>query len=170
MTLRYSTKDDVLAIMKIIDDAQKYLAQLKIDQWQDGYPTEEQILIDINNNDSYVVIDDAGKVMCTTVFTTKKEPTYQNVDGNWLTKEDAKYGVIHRLAVSENFRGHGIAKFIFDECENKLNEMNVCSMRIDTHRDNVGMQKMLKKRGYIYCGIIYLDSGDERLAFEKLLR
>ena len=31
------------------------------------------------------------------------------------------------------------------------------------------MQHLLKQFGYVYCGIILLESGDERLAFEKVL-
>ena len=46
---------------------------------------------------------------------------------------------------------------------------NAESIRIDTHRDNIPMQKMLNKNGFIYCGIIYLLDGKERFAFEKPL-
>jgi hypothetical protein len=30
------------------------------------------------------------------------------------------------------------------------------------------MQHNILKHGFAYCGIIYLDSGDERLAYQKL--
>ena len=43
------------------------------------------------------------------------------------------------------------------------------NIRIDTHRDNRIMQHVLEKFGFTYCGIIYLLSGDERLAFQKEL-
>ena len=42
-------------------------------------------------------------------------------------------------------------------------------MRIDTHVDNTGMQNLLLKLNYNYCGIIYLENGDLRLAYEKLI-
>jgi hypothetical protein len=29
---------------------------------------------------------------------------------------------------------------------------------------------MLEKNGFIYCGIIYLSDGQERLAYEKVLK
>ena len=41
-------------------------------------------------------------------------------------------------------------------------------MRIDTHEENKGMQKLISQLGYKYCGIIVLESGDKRLAFEKI--
>jgi RimJ/RimL family protein N-acetyltransferase len=41
------------------------------------------------------------------------------------------------------------------------------NIRIDTHRDNQIMQHVILKQGFTYCGIIYLLSGDERLAYQK---
>ena len=38
---------------------------------------------------------------------------------------------------------------------------------LDTHRDNIPMQKVLARNDFTYCGIIYLENGDERLAFNK---
>lgn len=155
--------------MSIISDAQNYLKNLGIDQWQDGYPNEDQIQLDIQNKDSYVVSNDGDEIMGTVVFTTKTEPTYNDIKGNWITDRNSVYGVIHRLAVSNKTRGLGVAKFVFNECETKLIKNGVKSMRIDTHRDNKGMQKLITSLGYTYCGVIILTSGAERLAFEKVL-
>ena len=169
MNLKQTTLKDIPVIMSIISDAQSYLKDLGIDQWQDGYPNEEQILIDIKNEDSYVIANEENAVMGTVVFTTKIEPTYQNIEGDWITKGDSKYGVIHRLAVSDEFRGCGVAKYVFQFCEDELVKSKVQSMRIDTHRGNSGMQKLITGLGYKYCGVIILSSGAERLAFEKVL-
>jgi len=169
MNLKQTNRKDIPAIMSIISDAQSYLKDLGIDQWQDGYPNEEQILIDIKNEDSYVIANEENAVMGTVVFTTKIEPTYQNIEGDWITKGDSKYGVIHRLAVSDEFRGYGVAKYVFQFCEDELVKSKVQSMRIDTHSGNSGMQKLITSLGYIYCGVIILSSGAERLAFEKVL-
>lgn len=170
MKLTPSTLKDIPAIMKIIADAQTYLASLGIDQWQDGYPNEEQIILDIRNEDSYLIINNEGDIIGTTVFTFKEESTYQQIVGEWITHETAKYGVIHRLAVDNKYRGLGLAKFVFDTCEKMVQQHTAAkSLRIDTHRQNLGMQGLLKKRNYNYCGVIYLDSGDDRLAFEKVI-
>lgn len=155
--------------MEIIKDAQNYLASLNIDQWQDGYPDTKQIELDIANEDSYLVLDESEKIIGTTVFTFKEEPTYNQIEGEWITAEDSIYGVIHRLAVDDNYRGVGLAKYVFDECEKRVKDNQIKSLRIDTHRGNKGMQYMLKKRGYEYCGVIILDSGAERLAYEKII-
>ncbi len=43
------------------------------------------------------------------------------------------------------------------------------NIRIDTHKDNLIMQHNIAKHDFTYCGIIYLPSGDERLAYQKIL-
>lgn len=169
MTIRKTTLDDIDAIMEIIHYAQRYLASLNIDQWQDGYPTSQQIENDMNNNESHVVLNDEGEIIATFMFTTSKEVTYDEIDGKWLTNINAKYGVIHRIAVAENHTNKGLAKSIISHCESELISQKINSMRIDTHQDNLGMQHLLKKLNYSYCGIITLLSGAIRLAYEKQL-
>ena len=43
-------RKDLLPIMKIIREAQAFLACHKIDQWQNGYPNKDTILEDLINN------------------------------------------------------------------------------------------------------------------------
>ena len=40
------------------------------------------------------------------------------------------------------------------------------NLRIDTHRDNFIMRHNILKYGFRYCGIIFLESGDERIAYQ----
>lgn len=170
MKFVHSQLADLNSIMKIIGDAQLYLASLDINQWQDGYPNENQIKQDIQNNDSYIIINDEDVAIGTTVFTFKEELTYRKIEGSWITNQNECYGVIHRLAVDNDYRKIGLAKFVFDTCEELVKTHTYAnSLRIDTHKDNKGMQLLLNRRGYQYCGIITLESGDERLAFEKLI-
>ena len=106
MKIILSDSSHVPGIMKIIDDAKRYLASKNIDQWQNGYPNEEQIRNDIANQESYVVVNADGAVMGTTMFTTNSEPTYKVIErGEWIVDESKPYGVIHRMAVNDDFRG-----------------------------------------------------------------
>jgi len=170
MQLQRSTLQDIPAIMTIIDDAKELLASLHIDQWQNGYPNADQVENDIKNNESYIVVNDDNIVMATSMFTLRKEPTYKEVlDGNWLVDEDEVYGVIHRMAIKKEFRKLGLATFLFNEFHKQLKDQNIQSLKIDTHEDNIGMQSLIKKLGYKYCGIIYTNYNAKRLAFEKVI-
>ena len=169
MKIQLSTFEDIPAIIAIINDAKEYLASQKIDQWQNGYPNAEQVANDIKNNESYVVINDENEVIATAMFTTNPEPTYKIIDGNWNIDENEKYGVVHRMAIKKEFRKFGLATFMFHEFHQQLLEKNIKSLKIDTHEKNFGMQALIKKLGYTYCGIIYTNYHAKRLAFEKVI-
>lgn len=170
MKIELSSIDHLAEIMQIIGDAQTYLASQNIDQWQDGYPTQELLLRDIENKESYIIKNDQTEVIGTVMFTTKGEPTYKNIEGDWLMPSDKDYGVIHRLAVREKFRKTGMSRFVFLYFENYLKSNGIPSMKVDTHPDNVVMQGLLKSLGFSYCGVIYLVSGAKRLGFEKIIQ
>lgn len=169
MKIQLSTIKDIPQIIEIIEDAKIYLASQNIDQWQNGYPNKTQVESDILKGESYVVLNDKNQIIATSMFTTNKEPTYKIIEGNWLVNENENYGVIHRLAIKKEFRKFGLATFLFDEFHLQLLEKNIKSLKIDTHEDNHGMQALIKKLGYKYCGIIYTNYGDKRLAFEKII-
>ena len=44
----------------------------------------------------------------------------------------------------------------------------ISNIRIDTHRDNRIMQKLISRSGFSYCGIILLADGAERLAYQRI--
>lgn len=80
-------------------------------------------------------------------------------EGAWL--DAAPYGVVHRIAAAE--QGHGAAAYCLDWCLAQCG-----NIRIDTHRGNKPMQRLLARLGYAYCGLIDLEEGrGERLAFQK---
>ena len=90
------------------------------------------------------------------------EPTYEIIEqGSWHSS--MPYGTIHRLASDGSSKG--IARSCFDYCKEK------CSyLRIDTHRDNKPMLAAIKKYGFQECGIIYVQDGSERIAFDYLVK
>ena len=88
------------------------------------------------------------------------EPTYAEIaDGTWL--DNRSYGVIHRLASDGSKKGIGsfCIKWVYEQCNH---------IRIDTHIDNIVMQKLVEKLGFIHCGTIYVEQDNyPRLAYEK---
>ena len=145
-------------ILKLYEQARSFMAQNgNPDQWGNAYPPQEMIRADIENGKSYVNLEN-GHIRAVFYFAVEEDPTYRNIKGKWLN--DAPYGVIHRNAVGEN--GKGVAaecfRFAYERCGN---------LRIDTHEKNIPMQRCLAKNGFIRCGIIYLEDGDPRIAYQK---
>lgn len=167
MKFRKSVRGDIPGIMKLICQAQSYMREQKIDQWQNGYPGEEVFEKDITRGVSYVM-EEEGKIIGTIAVIFDGEPTYDRIyEGAW--KSSQPYAAIHRVAVDAERKGQGIAGRMIQEAEKLCHERGVRSMKNDTHRDNHSMQRMLAKNGFSYCGVIYLEDGDERIAFEKLI-
>ena len=147
MEFRRSKKEDIEEIMTIIKMAQKYLKEEEIDQWQKGYPNESVIEKDIEGGYSYVLIDNES-VVGTTYLSFDPEETYKAVyEGQWLTYGD--YGVIHRIAVDRELKRKGLASRIIKEVEGICIEKNIKSIKIDTHRENIVMQKFLDRKSVV---------------------
>lgn len=152
--------------MNIIKQAQKYLKSKGINQWQNNYPNKEIIESDIKEGSSHVLINN-NKIIATVALSFSGEKTYQNIyNGEWLT--NGRYAVIHRIAVENNYKGKGIFSIIIDYAVKICFDNNVYSIKIDTHEENESMKKTLINNGFLYCGIIYLEDGAKRLAYEKI--
>lgn len=165
MNFRKATKNDLGRIMQIFDGARKRIAELGINQWQDGYPHEEIVLEDISKARSYVGEVD-GKVAATIMVMTDPEPTYEVIyNGKWVL--EGEYLTIHRIALDGALCGTGAAKKLMAFAESEAKKRGMKSIRVDTHEGNIPMRKNLEKNGYVYCGIIHLKNGDERVAYQK---
>ncbi len=153
--------DDLDRVMEIYDDARSYMrVNGNPNQWGDGYPSIELIKKDISEEKSYVCVD-KNQILGVFYYSIGLDSTYLNIyEGTWLSENS--YSVVHRIASRSHKKG--VASFCLNWCLN-----NWPNIRIDTHKDNIIMQKFLIKNGFIRCGIIYLEDGSERIAYQKVL-
>ena len=160
MKIRKAKADELEALLEIYDSGRAFMrATGNLEQWNNGYPSAEVVLADIEAEQLYVC--EEGEILGVFCYFFGDDPTYGKIyEGEWKNAEP--YGVLHRIAVSKNAHGKGVAaccfEYAFDRCKN---------LKIDTHRDNIPMQRALEKNGFERCGIIYLANGDERIAFQK---
>lgn len=166
LNIRKTTLHDIPSVMELICQAQAYFKSQNIDQWQDGYPNGDVIKNDIQKENSYVLIDQ--DIIASMYFAIEDDPNYNEIDGNWLT-QDQPYAIIHRIVVKDEYKGNNIAVHLLEFAINECLKYNISSIRIDTHKDNLSMQKFLEKHGFAYCGIVTLESGALRIAFEKIV-
>ena len=168
MEFRQAKISDLDQIVEIIELSKKYLKETKVDQWQDGYPAKEDLRRDIESGNSYVLTN-KDEIIATTVISLEGESTYNSIfNGEWITNEE--YIVMHRVAVHDKYKGKGIFKELIKEAESLDLNKRILSIKIDTHRDNISMQRAVVKNDFKRCGIIYLEDGSERIAFEKVLK
>ena len=158
-TIREARREDIPAIMAVIEAAIGIMrASGNVHQWKDGYPSEEVIGNDIERGVGFVVMEEKNLVGYF-AYIPSPEPTYARIyEGRWL-EDTMPYHVVHRVASYP--QAHGIFRTVMDWCFERERVI-----RIDTQRDNRIMQHCIESYGFTYCGIIYLASGDERLAYQ----
>lgn len=158
MEIRLAQMGELPRIMQIYADARAYMRQNgNIEQWKGGLPAEETVREDIAQGHCHLCVEN-GEILGVFAFLAGPDPTYLHIDGAWLN--DDVYFVIHRVAVAKHQRG--VASFCFDYCYRRYG-----NLKIDTHKDNLPMQRALLKNGFLHCGTIRLANGDPRMAYQK---
>lgn len=163
MHIRKATLQDLQRIMEIYQTARRFMAEHgNPNQWgPTNWPPERVIRKDIEAGHSYVCVTGDDHVIATFFFDLGKdiEPGYLKItEGKW--QDDSPYGVVHRIASDGSVAGTGT--FCIEWAKTQIPHL-----RIDTHGDNIVMQNLVKKLGFIHCGTIYVEEDDNpRLAYE----
>ena len=156
--IRKARSEDLADILKIYEIARNFMVSTgNPTQWGQTHPPRQMLEDDIVLGQLYVVED--GCIRGVFAFLEGEDPTYGYIeDGAWLSQE--AYGTIHRVA-SDGSGG------VFSQILHYALTRNR-HLRIDTHHDNKVMQHVLEKLGFHRCGIIYLEDGDPRIAYERI--
>ena len=167
MEVKQAKLSDAKRVLDIIEQNKIYLKDEDIPQWQDGYPNLDSITKDIEKGNCYVLVDNQH-IIGTAALIEGVEETYINIfNGSWFT-EDTPYVTIHRIAVDPELKGQRLGNYFINYCFKSF--PNCASIRIDTHENNLSMQKFLANNGFNYCGEITLPDGSPRIAFELLMQ
>ncbi len=158
MEVRKAIESDFNRIMEIYRYAQDYMIESgNPTQWGHFYPDEQMVRNDIEIGACYLICD--GEITHG-VFTLFDGPdsTYRVIeDGAWLN--DDPYVVMHRLA--GDGQAHGLFRCALDYCKSITS-----NIRVDTHNNNLTMQKQIEKNGFTRCGTIYVKDGSPRIAYQ----
>ncbi len=162
LLIRHAVPEDFPAILAIYARARAFMkAHGNPRQWNDTWPPETLLREDIRLGRMYVAVA-ADEIAAVFVYIqgVDIDPSYRLVEnGAW--GNPGEYGVVHRLAGSGNVRGVGeyCLNWAFAQCHH---------LRVDTHADNLPMQRLLGKLGFTQRGIIYVrEDHDPRLAYDK---
>ncbi len=156
--IRKALPKDHSQIMNIYNIAKTFMrANGNHTQWQNGYPYPEIVAEDIENGELYVLENGDGAVHAVFGIFEGDDPTYANIEGSWT--DSSPYAAIHRVASDGTSKG--IFRQVFEFAAQKYSHL-----RIDTHEDNAPMQRAIISCGFEYRGIIYVEDGTPRRAYE----
>ncbi len=126
-------------------------------QWINGYPSWDLLSEDIARGELYVMEDGTG-IYGVFLLTCAEEPAYAFIHGRWRTARP--YATIHRIC------GNGVRRGVFAEAA-AFAAARCARIRVDTHENNLPMQRAVLRAGFRFAGVIRLQNGDPRLAYER---
>ncbi|SPT61501.1 Uncharacterised protein [Aerococcus viridans] len=166
LALRESVESDMAQLTGMLEDAIALLAMNNIDQWQNGTISNEDLLDAIMHDQGFVWEQrDATGIAGFCVLDTYDELYEETLaEGKWTV--EGPYLAIHRVMVSQHLRGRKVSTQMFLDIKKIAVVNHIASLRIDTHPDNVMMQKTLKRNGFVRTGLLYMPSGSPRYTYE----
>ena len=163
--------DDIPYVMNITNQAKNLLKKNGSLQWQQGYPNEDAFTEDIKNNSLYGIYED-NKLNAFGAFVYGKDLNYVEIDGKWDIPANDKDMAIHRVAVGENNHGKKFGLKMLKYGIEYAKKLGCLTVKVDTHKNNIPMQKSILKSGFTYRGVIKIlkDKLDNlRFAYEIVL-
>lgn len=160
--IRKATHNDITRILEIYNSAKNFMhTHGNPNQWNGTYPDKDLLRADVEKGHLYVMYDEKNTVYACFALIGGIDATYLEIDGKWTS--DEPYGTIHRIA------GDGTVHGVFAECAAFARTI-YRHLRVDTHEDNKPMQRAVLRDGFKYAGIIYLENGDPRLAYDWVFK
>ena len=159
--IRHARKNELERVLEIYGIGRQFMRDHgNPDQWNTSYPERATLEDDIEKEQLYVICDENDHPRAVFAFIHGEDPTYGYIEGgSWIT--DAPYGTIHRIASDGTTRG--VLSRAVEYVKKQYDHI-----RIDTHEKNIPMQGAILKNGFEYRGVIYLEDGDPRWAYEYL--
>ncbi|MBR2613034.1 MAG: GNAT family N-acetyltransferase [Clostridia bacterium] len=156
MEVRRAKQEEVEEILDIYAGARDYMRKTgNPTQWSGGYPDEATVLSDMSAERLYVLCE-GDELYGVFALLETGDSDYDKIDGAWLNS--LPYAAMHRVA-SAGKRGGVVA-----ECVNYVLS-RFSDVRIDTHEDNLPMQRALEKFGFVRCGKVHITRAGERIAY-----
>ena len=139
MIIREARVEDIERLLEIYDIAKAFMRKTgNPHQWNSRYPDLKTLEEDIHKHQLFVM-EEESIIHSVFAFILGEDPTYNKIEGAWL--DHSTYGTIHRIA------SDGTMHQVF---KNKI------------------MQKVILKNGFQETGIIYVEDGTPRIAYEKV--
>ncbi len=165
MHIKKANPSDIDKIMPLVYDAVMFMNAHANYQWDEDYPNQSVFENDIHKGHLFVVRDQ--KIISGLIVLNEDQPdAYQPL--SWQTPPQAL--IIHRMIVSANYRGKGVARKLFEFAEEEAIRQGFTAIRSDTNIQNKAMNYLFKVYNYRYTGQITLRNNPDLFnCYEKFL-
>ncbi len=164
MTFRSAEENDTEAVCNVVKSAIAKMEAERIFQWDEMYPTREDIAEDIRKNDLSIGLL-GGDIAV--IYTVNDECDEQYKYGAWKYP-NCKYRILHRICVDPKYQNRGIANRTLKHIENELRELGIEALRLDVYSKNPYALSLYHNNGYEKVGIAQWRKGTFLLMEKRL--
>ncbi len=165
--LRKAKYSDMEQILEIKDLALEFQKELGLEQWSNNYPLESDFKNDIDLERGYVYEKD-GKIYAYASLNYGIDPMYVKTYDGYINNE-INYSSIHRVIVDKKEMKQGIGKEFLEKLIRISIKDSRFIVRIDTHKDNIAMMKLINKLNFKYIARVHASDETDRDVFEYTL-
>ncbi|MBR7038861.1 MAG: GNAT family N-acetyltransferase [Oscillospiraceae bacterium] len=164
MTYRLANARDLDAVCALVRAAVAEMVRGGIDQWDDIYPSRNDLRSDIER--AQLTVGETAGEICV-IFTINKECDAQYQGGDWQYRGES-WRVLHRLCVDPRHWHQGIAAAALAHIEAVLRAQGVKAIRLDVFDGNAGAVSLYQKNGYRKAGAARWRKGTFSLMEKRL--
>ena len=152
--------EQILPLYRMARDFQRNV--LNLIQWEDNYPSRSQLLEDIRNHGSYVVMEDnklnrEERIVGTFYLGSGPDRVYLPLKAHWENLDQIV--TLHRIA--SHLESSGVGNYVF-----RWLQENFDHVMVDTHDQNEVMKHLINKHQFKYLGVVTLEKGGLRNTYE----
>ena len=140
---RKGTGEDLNEVWALFEAAKVSMQSRGIDQWDEEYPTREDLAHDIETGTLFIVSDN-GETAAVYVVSEEAEDEYREC--RWENRNPC---MLHRFCVSPDRQDRGLGTQILDRIEQQLADRGYDSIRLDVFSQNPGALHLYEKRCYV---------------------
>ncbi len=155
---------DVDSIVDMYRQATARLREIGLNQWTDHYPNKNIIQKDIEQEQLFILKNNAN-ILGAVTLNEEQEEKYKTIDWKY---RDGKVLVIHRLVIHPDHQGLGFARILMDYSENVARKQQYSSIRLDAYSSNKQIIQFYSNRNFEHRGEIFFPERTEPFyAMEK---
>ena len=172
MEKRLATLKDLAALKQFYSEV---IDHQKLDDytadWHMGvYPSDQDFLSHIENNEFYIGLDD-GNIAAAGVLTNGDDPIYSKVVWHHPVNSE-EVTIIHLFTVSPNYRRKGYSREMLQYIIAVAKEKGFKAIHLDVAYGNLPAEKLYAKLGFEFTDtleVYYEDTGDMKVDVMELM-
>lgn len=163
LTIYRATPADVDAVLGLVTEATRWLAERGSDQWQ--YTTERhRVAIEraVARGEVWVVSDDTNTIVGTVTLNAYADPEF------WTAEDDPTDALyLHRMVVARDVSGNDIGSAMLDWASRQSVDAGKKFLRLDAWATNADLHAYYRRRGFQLVRILRFGHRGSGALFQR---